>query len=256
MNKLEKAILKNSSKFHEGSLNKAYQSSASDSKEIENMAHTFSLSKESLLKKKIIYPSMKDKKLVNSFRELRTALISEHDRNVIMVTSVCEKSGTSLFSRNIAVATAFDVSRTGVLIDCNFESDDVSEIFDLTGKKGLVDYLFDPDLDVSDVVHECGIKRLRAIPLGGSTEEAGEYFSHPRFKDMINQLKTRFNDRYIYIDAPPILKSADARILMQACDQVVVIGPYGKINNAKIEMAAKIIGKEKFSGVVFNRFTI
>lgn len=252
MNKIEQAIRKisgNNDIFLGGE-----QNSFSCVEEIEKMQSKFSLSSEELLKRKIIYPSMKNNQLVNDFRDLRTHVNKNSDNNIVMITSTARNSGNSFFARNLAAATAFDVSKTAILFDCSIGDNDAGRLFDIADNAGILNYIFDKEIQIENIIHESGVKRLRVIPFGSSEESIGEHFSHPRFQNLVSQLKHKYGDRHIFIDAPPILESADARILMGLCDQVVVVVPYGKSNTANIQAATKIIGQEKFSGVVFNDY--
>lgn len=252
MNKIEQAIRKISGN------NDIFFGDESDSlscvEEIEKMQSRFSLSAEALLEKQIIYPAMKDYRLVNSFRDLRTNITKDNNNNIILVTSTARKSGNSFFARNLAAATAFDASKTAILLDCSITNNDAGELFDLTDKSGILNYLLNKEIKIEDIIHDTGIKRLRIIPFGSSELSIGEHFSHPRFQNLVSQLKHKYGDRHIFIDAPPILESADTRILMELCDQVVLVVPYGQSNIANIQAATKMIGQEKFSGVVFNDY--
>jgi Mrp family chromosome partitioning ATPase len=252
MNKIEQAIRKisgNNDIFLGGE-----QNSFASVEEIERMQNRFSLSTQDLLRKKIIFPAMKDNDLVNSFRELRTNIIKDADRNIVMVTSTSRSAGNSFFARNLAAATAFDVSKTSILFDCSIADNDAGKLFDIADQPGILNYLLDKEINIEDIIYESGVKRLRIIPFGSCESSIGEHFSHPRFENLVSQLKHKYGDRHIFIDAPPILESADARILMALCDQVVVVVPYGDNNLANIQAATKIIGQDKFSGVVFNDY--
>ncbi len=252
MNKIEQAIRKISGENDIFSEN--FNSSYSSVEEIERMENHLDLSNVELRKKKIIFPAMKEKSLVNSFRDLRTQLTGDREKNIIMVTSICENSGNSFFARNIAVATAFDVSKTAILFDCSIGSNDVGDLFGLPDEKGIINYIFDNEARVEDIIHESGIKRLRIIPFGRSEQAIGEHFSHPRFQNLLSQLKHKYSERHLFIDAPPILESADSHILLSLCDQVVLVVPYGRANLSDIQAATDIIGKDKFKGVVFNDY--
>ena len=252
MNKIEQAIKKKSG--DEDIFFGIQQDSFSSVEEIERMKSCLPLSTEELLKKKIIYPAMKNQNLVNSFRDLRTNITKNSNNNIIIVTSTARKSGNSFFARNLATATAFDASKTAILLDCSITNNDAGNLFELTEKVGILNYLLDKNIKIEEIIHDSGIKRLRIIPFGSSDMTIGEHFSHPRFQNLISQLKHKYGDRHIFIDAPPILESADTRILMELCDQVVLVVPYGKSNIVNIKAATKMIGQEKFSGVVFNDY--
>jgi protein-tyrosine kinase len=253
MNKLEQAIRKT---VDEG----LYQSSvfknntSNSIEEIEKMSISHLLSEKELKKKKIIYPKLKKLELINSFRELRTN-ISGNTGTITMITSLSAGAGVSFFARNLAAAIAFDSAKTSLLVDCNIqEAGDIANTFDLIGRNGLSDYIAEYESSIKDIIYESGVKRFRVIPFGLSSNSVDEFFSHPRFHTFLDDIKNRYRDRHIIVDSPSILMSADARILLNSCDQVILIVPYGKGSQSDLESAAKIIGRDKLSGVVFNDF--
>lgn len=253
MNKLEQAIRKTADDgFYSSSIFSNNHNSCIE--EIEKMENKFQLDIEAMKKKKIIYSSMDNAKLVNSFRELRSSIADGYGQNVIMVTALDRNSGTSFFSRNLASVIAFDASKTTILMDGNNQSPEIAETFDIENAIGINDYVYNPELNVEDIIYGSGIKRLRVIPAGNVFNRVDEQYSHPRFHNLLSDVKHKFQDRKIIIDSPPILNSADARILMDLCDQVIIVVPYGKVSKIRLEEAIKIIGREKFSGVVFNNY--
>lgn len=253
MNKLEQAIRKTAdAQFYGSSVFGA--SNTSGIEEIAKMETSFLLDHDELKKKKIIYPSMKDSKLLNSFRELRSSITDHVDKNIVMVTAIGNKSGTSFFARNVASAIAFDTSKTALLMDCNNRNSEVGELFNLENNKGIAEYVSSSNLSVGDIINESGVKRLRVIPFGSENEQVDEQYSHPRFIRLLEEIKNQYRDRHIILDSPPILNSADSRILLNLCDQVVLVVPYGKVSKSNLEEAISIIGREKFTGVVFNDY--
>ncbi len=253
MNKLEQAIRKTAG---DGCLYSHTVEKPSFIEEIEKMKVSHLMTKDELEKHKIIYPDFKNTVLVNSFRELRTSLTALSSKNVVMVTSISDGAGVSFFARNLAAATAFDMAKTAILVDCNGRKSGINDVFDLSLRVGISDFISNKDVKTADIIHESGLKRLRILPFGQSGSDGDESFSHPRFHSLMAQIKYQYSDRHIIIDAPPILKSADARILMDVCDQVLLLVPYGRDTNQDIQAAARVIGSQKLSGVVFNEFLV
>ncbi len=255
MNKLEKAIsLTMSDDLY---MNNMYRSSdpVKSMEEIAKMENAVSLTEDELIQKKIIFQGSNQDKLVNQLRDIRTALNENKAKNLIMVVSVSENSGTSFFAKNLAAVTAFDSSRSSLLIDCNIENPSVANTFDLNDKKGLLDYIFDKNLCESDVIQSVGISRYRCITSGLVESENEEFFTHPRFKSLLMTLKERYNDRSIFLDSPALLTSANARILLDVCDQVIIVAPVGRVSAHKLETVSRMIPKEKLSGLVINDHT-
>lgn len=253
MNKLEQAIRKTADQGLFGSsMFSGNQTSCIE--EIEKMELSYTLSHEELKKKKIIYPSMDNSKLMNSFRELRSSVTDNPSKNIVMVTALDPNSGTSFFAGNLASVIAFDSSKTAVLVDCNHNNSEVSNLFDIENRYGISDYVSNKNLCIDSIISESGVKRLRVVPFGSADTQLDEQFNHPRFHNLLADLKHKYKERSIVIDAPPILNSADTRILMNLCDQVVLVVPYGKVSQSRLEEALSILSREKLTGVVFNEY--
>ncbi|RDH83758.1 MAG: polysaccharide biosynthesis protein [endosymbiont of Galathealinum brachiosum] len=212
------------------------------------------LNDDSLSELKVIYSGMQDNKIANTYRDLRTKLIQKNKGKnfIIMVTTCNAGEDTALTSLNISAAFSFDESKTSLLIDCNLNNPKLDDLLKMNADAGLTDYLENESIEVNKIVHKTGIKRLKVIPAGTSRETATEYFTSLRMRKLMSDLLHRYDDRYIFIDAAPITESADTRILVDLCDYVILVVPYGVTTKGKIEEAKEAIDKDKMLGVVFN----
>jgi non-specific protein-tyrosine kinase len=66
-------------------------------------------------------------------------------------------------------------------------------------------------------------------------------------------MKSRYPDRYILFDAPPILTGADVLTLSTLVDHVVVVVQAGKTSMDVVNKALQYIPKDKILGFVLNR---
>lgn len=221
---------------------------------ISNMAELGRMSLEEMSEHKIIHPGMPQKGVLNTFRELRTQLLklSDGKNMVVMVTSVVPSAGTSFVSTNLGAVFALDKTKTAMLIDCNLYDPSLNGLLDVEPDYGLTDYLAEEKLDVNDIIYATGLPRLRVVPVGTHTEAGAEYFASARMKNFIDNLKARYPDRYLIIDAPPIGMWAEARILADLSDYVVLVVPYGKVNDAQVSSAVDALGEDKLAGILFN----
>lgn len=224
--------------------------------QIRSMAEITPLSYEELDAARIIYPGMKDFKTLNAFRELRTKLIQKADKKnfTVMISSLAHGGGGTYVSTNLAAAIALDFEKTALLVDCNITSSVPSEsqLTPPSTDHGLVDFLDDLSLSVADVIYASGIPRLRMVPLGKTVASGSELFSSDRMEELITELKGRYNERFVIIDAPPINSSPDARVLADLCDYVVLVVPYGKVTRLQITAGINSVPSKKFAGLVFN----
>jgi protein-tyrosine kinase len=221
---------------------------------IEKMGEVDRFSIEELDRLKLISGSMQNSKILNVFRELRTQLIktSQKKNFVCMVTSAFSKGGASYIATNLASVFALDKAKTSLLIDANLYAPSLERLIIGDTNAGMTDYLSDNSLSIKDVVYATGIPRLRVIPVGDNNEGAAEYFSSNKMLEFIDEVRTRYADRYIFIDSPPVSESSEARILSEIADMVILVVPHGGGSYEQIENAIQIIGKDKLTGIVYN----
>jgi Mrp family chromosome partitioning ATPase len=93
---------------------------------------------------------------------------------------------------------------------------------------------------------------LRAIPLGSNSEGAAEYFESEKMLSFIDEVKHRYSDRYIFIDAPPVASSSEARILAGIVDMVVLVVPHARVTSDQVQIAIDIVGEDKLAGLIYN----
>jgi exopolysaccharide/PEP-CTERM locus tyrosine autokinase len=203
---------------------------------------------------RIIYPDMAENSTVQAFREIRTRILQKtHGQNcVIMVTSVAGDSGSTFVATNLGVAFAFDAGKTALLVDCNLRNPGLQKLFPNQSPLGITDYLEKADLDVADIIHPIGIERLRVIPAGDRREIPSEYFTSLRMKQLLSNIRQRYAERFILVDAPPMSETADTQILAELCDYVLLVVPYGKVTNSQVDACIKSLDSKKVLGVVFN----
>jgi protein-tyrosine kinase len=222
-------------------------------KEIELMDCGELMSSSQLANIGMIHSDMLDTSIANTYRGFRTKLIQKSNGKnfVAMFTSSVLGNDSSITSLNLATAFALDESKTALLIDCNINNPQLDTMLGLDVDTGLTDYLDNEHIDVESMLYNSGVQRLNVIPAGTSREAVTEHFTSLRMRKLMENLITRYSDRYIFVDAPPILESADTRILVELCDFVVLVVPYGKVTKNRLIEAANAIGKEKLLGIVF-----
>jgi len=236
-------------------LYKAVDEAAQDDRAlIEKMGEVERFSNEKLDQLKLVYAGMPNYKILNIFRELRTQLMQKQNKKnfICMVSSLSSEGGASYMASNLASAFALDKSKTSLLIDANLYSPSLDSLVIGGAETGITDYLSERVSDIKDIVYATGVPRLRVIPLGGYSEGAAEYFSSERMLSFIDEVKARYPDRYIFIDAPPIVSSSEARILSELVDMVLLVVPHGKVTTDVVNSAVDIVGQEKLVGLVYN----
>jgi Mrp family chromosome partitioning ATPase len=209
-----------------------------------------------LEQRRMIHREESVRKHSDAFRGIRTRLLglAGQENFVTLVVAVSPHSGGSFVARNLAAAFAFDEARTSLLIDCNLRYPDqhkALEVEPVTG--GLIDFLERPQIGIGSILYRTGVPRLRLIPAGRARENSGEYFSSFHMRSVVDSLRSRYPDRYLFLDGPAIKGSPDARILSDLADFVVVVAGYGRDTPASINQAVANFEPGKLAGVVFNQ---
>lgn len=231
------------------------------SRELESQADIHSMkdpvlrSPTELAKLRLLDVQMRDIEVLNAFRELRTTILRSltSTDSVLLIASTIRGAGASFVTTNLAAAFALDEGKTALVVDCDLRRPSMDAIAVHNGQlRGLRDYLTQEGTDVADIIYPSGVPRLRVLPAGGSEAPLGEYFTSTRLRNLMSELRQRYPERYIFLDAPPVSESADARILADICDYMILVVPYGKTTAAEIDAAIEAVGEDKLLGVVFN----
>ena len=220
------------------------------------MAEPRALAPRQLEERRLIHREASSREQSDTFRELRTRLLGMGGTGnfITLVVAVSPRSGASFVARNLAAAFAFDEARTSLLIDCNLRYPEQHHALGVDpANGGLIDFLEHPAQGIASKIYATGMPRLRLIPVGDAREASGEYFSSFRMHALLDSMRHRYPDRYLFLDGPTIKGSPDARILSDLADFVVVVAGYGRDTPAAISQAIAHFEPEKLAGVVFNQ---
>jgi len=192
---------------------------------------------------------------MESYKVLRTKiqqLTKDKGRNTLMITSADAGEGKTFTAVNLALTFARAYNQTVMLVDCDFRRQSVQKMMGFESDAGLIDYLVD-GRPLNEFIIWPGIDKLTLISGGRTFEDSSELLDSPRMKNLVQELKTRYDDRYIIFDVPPILGNADALALTPYVDSIVMVVDEGKSSMRSVKKALEAIPQEKFLGFVMNR---
>lgn len=204
---------------------------------------------------KIIHTADEGSEQLKAFRDLRTQLMkrTQWQNFVCMVTSAVSGGGSHV-AANLAATISLDKSKTSLFVDANLYSPFAEALLPVPSQFGLTDYLEDLGTGVEDIVYASGIPRMRVVPVGNNREGGTEKINSPRMHEFFDEIKHRYSDRYIIVDAPSAADyDAETRILAELCDFVLLVVPYGRVTEAELHSSIEKIGKDRLAGVVYNQ---
>jgi exopolysaccharide/PEP-CTERM locus tyrosine autokinase len=186
------------------------------------------------------------------FRKLRTFLLRMHPLKTIMVTSALQGEGKTFVSANLAVGIAFDLHLHALLIDCDLRNPSLGAHFGLANGKGLSDFLVGKK-SIPDLITHTKLERLTLISGGQIPVNPSELVGSRRMEAMVEEVKTRYDDRYIIFDTTPILATSEPEILTKLVDGIILVVRAGLTPRETVQQAINLIGKEKLLGVILNQ---
>jgi Mrp family chromosome partitioning ATPase len=225
--------------------------------DLANMAEAKLFSDRQLDLLGIVHPRSKNRPMMDAMRQLRTKLYSLNPEGnfSVLVSSVVPEGGGSFVSLNLAATIAFDKAKTSMLVEANLHTPVLHKLMKLIGRedaRGLLEYLEHPELGIEHIVNPSGIPRMRVVPIGTHHEISAEHFTSARYKQLMLDIKQRYDNRYVIVDGPAMSTSADARILSEICDYTVLVIPYGGVTPGALDAVIDEIDERKLAGIVIN----
>ncbi len=183
--------------------------------------------------------------LAESFRSLRSNInffLNGEKHKVILLTSSIPLEGKSMSSLNLATAFALTANRT-LLIRLDLrKTSEKDDDFNQQELVGVSDYLIG-QAKLEDIITHTEIPGLNIIPAGQIPPNPAELLSSERMKDLLIQVKQRFD--YVIVDTPPFGMVSDAFILMNYTDLNIYIARLGKITKSNfVPNMEEIVSKQ------------
>ena len=177
-------------------------------------------------------PSNSRSQIANEFRIIKRPLLTNIngkaaapvDRaNLVMVTSSLPGEGKTFVSVNLAISISMELDCQVLLVDADVSRPAVLQRLGLPPTPGLLDLLTDPLLKMSDTMLRTNVDRLSILPAGSASAQATELLASDGMSALLEEMASRYSDRVIVFDAPPLLPSTESRVLATRMGQVVVV---------------------------------
>lgn len=191
-----------------------------------------------------------ESKLVHEFRIIKRPIIRNarmkgpatiKNGNLIMVTSALPGEGKSFCALNLAMSIAMEVDTTVLLVDADVVAPGVPELLGIAPTKGLMDVLTKKELDIGDVLHRTNVDRLSVILAGTQELSAAELLASEAMAALLDEVSSRYSDRIIIFDSPPLLATTESRVLANHMGQIVLVVEADKTTQGDLEKALETI---------------
>jgi Mrp family chromosome partitioning ATPase len=178
--------------------------------------------------------------------------------NLIMVTSALPGEGKTFCALNLALSIASEVDSSVLLVDADVVRPAILERLGLSGPgsagnaagnsanpanpgnasyKGLLDLLTDPSLDLSEVILKTNVPKLSVLPAGTPRINSTELLASNSMEELLADISSRYADRIVIFDAPPLLATTESRVLAARMGQILMVVDEGTTTKADISQA-------------------
>ena len=192
--------------------------------------------------------------VAEQFRKLRTYLFRPGLQNppkTILVTSAFSGEGKSLIAINLAISIAVELNSHALLVDCDLRNPTLSRWFGLQKSKGLSDYLLEKG-ELADLLVKTQVDKLSLLCGGSAQDNPVELIGSKKMESLVDELKSRYQDRYIILDSSPVLATTEPNVLDKMVDGIILVVRAGETPRESVQQAIKLLKTEKIIGVVLN----
>lgn len=202
------------------------------------------------------------KQNANHFRRIKRPLLKGafgrgpvrvQDGNVIMVGSSLPGEGKSFTTFNLAASIAQEVDHTVLLVDADVAKPHITQALNLTDRPGLIDALLDDQLDLQDLIVATDLPRLRVIPAGPVHRQATELLASGRMASLVHEMSSRYADRLIIFDTPPLIATTEAQVMAALMGQILMVVNAGKTPQQAVLQALETLDHNRPISLVLNK---
>jgi receptor protein-tyrosine kinase len=173
--------------------------------------------------------------------------------NLMMVTSAKPGEGKTFTAINLAMSLASERDLHVLLVDADVQRPSVFQVLGLPPQKGLLDLLSDSSLSPPDVLIRTNVRNISLMAAGTPSLATTELLASQKMITLMQDIASRYSDRIIILDAPPVLASSEPSVLALHVGQIVLVIEAGKTGRRAIEQTLSHISACPNISIVFNK---
>lgn len=207
-------------------------------------------------------PSAPRSNTAEEFRAIKRPLLKNITRqsaarmanaNLIMVTSALEGDGKTYSSLNLAMSIAMEQDKTVLFVDADVLKASAGKVLGIPqGTPGLIDILMGNISGPEEAILHTSMERLKVMPAGTPHENATELLAGEDMYRLMQEMSSRYADRVIIFDSPPLLLTTESGVLASFMGQIVFVAAADITPQHAVQESLERIGKEQMVAVMLN----
>ena len=189
------------------------------------------------------------------YEDILTRLHTQHPGEsikTIMFTGAAHGGGATTTAVNFAKTLVRDHQVKVLLIDANMRTPNLRELFDIKSDEGITDIVLNNNAKPYKVIN-LDPSYLFVLATGGNYVGPVGLFESERFDAFLENVREEFD--YVILDSAPLPSFAEARVLCEKVDGVVLVVESGKLRRQVALRAKKELedAGAQILGVVLNK---
>jgi len=188
---------------------------------------------------------------------MRNALGAQGHRvrngNLVMVTSAVSGEGKTFTSINLAMSLATELDTRVLLVDGDVAHPGLPRVLGIPKSPGLLDLLTTPGLSIGDTLLHTNVPALSIMPAGSINRRATELLASEQMADLLHELSSRYSDRIIVFDSPPILAATESRVLASHMGQILMVVAADSTLQSEVSLALSTIDSCEIVHMMLNK---
>lgn len=216
-----------------------------------------------LADKGMITPAMPRSTIAEEYRRIKRPLLRNiqgdtaavlANPNLIMVTSALQGDGKTFTAINLAMSIAMEQDKTVLFVDADVAKASAGQLLGVPdAHTGLIDVLENKGACLEEAIIPTNVPNLRIIPAGNVHERSTELLAGEVMQSLMTELASRYDDRVIIFDSPPLLMTSEAGVLASFMGQIAFVASTDETPQEAVTEALQHIGEDKAVGMILNK---
>ena len=173
--------------------------------------------------------------------------------NLIMVTSAVSGEGKTYTTLNLAISIAMELDRTILVVDSDLAKPSLSRLLGVNDNPGFTECLKDQSLDLGRFLLKTDVPKLSVLPAGKRNNRATELLASNSMSARLEELSSRYSDRIVLFDSPPLLATSESSVLASHMGQVAIVVEYGATPRFMVKEALQLLHNEDSVSLILNK---
>jgi protein-tyrosine kinase len=190
------------------------------------------------------------------YKMLRTQVLrrlAQIEANTLAVLSAGKGEGKTLTAINLAIAVAADARHTALLVDLDLRNPSVARRLGFEPTVGIEDCLQSRRPVYEAMVKIAGYERLTVLPARSRTDQSSELLAGQRTGELMHELRTRYPNRVLIFDLPPVLLADDALAFSRHVQAGLLLVAECASEREGVKRSLMLLDKLAIVGTVLNR---